>query len=98
MILTFNPVSATHWLKARFFDRTDPRATVHESTYKDNRFLTQEAVRTLEAFRDTDRYYYTVYCLGQWGVTGKTVFDAEAISRRLALQIRPLSTGYFSYQ
>ena len=30
MILTFNPISATHWLKKRFFDRRDPRATVHE--------------------------------------------------------------------
>ena len=98
MILTFNPVSVTHWLKARFFDRADPRATVHESTYRDNRFLTQEAVRTLEAFRETDEYYYMVYCLGQWGVTGKTVFDAKAISRRLALQIRPEAAGYFLCQ
>ena len=98
MILTFNPVSATHWLKARFFDRADPRATVHESTYRDNRFLTQEAVETLEAFKDTDEYYYTVYCLGQWGVTGKTVFDAKAISRRLALRIKPEAVGSFLYQ
>ena len=53
MILTFNPISITHWLKKRFFDTKDPRATVHESTYKDNRFLTPEARITLEAFRET---------------------------------------------
>lgn len=98
MILTFNPISITHWLKARFFDRRDPRATVHESTYRDNRFLTREAVETLEAFRETDEYYYMVYCLGQWGVTGKTVFDAKAISQRLALQIKPETVGYFDYK
>ena len=98
IILSFNPISITHWLKARFFDKKDPRATVHESTYKDNRFLTQEAVRTLEAFRDTDEYYYMVYCLGQWGVTGKTVFDAKAISQRLALHIQPEAVGYFDYE
>lgn len=97
MILTFNPISITHWLKARFFDRSDPRATVHESTYRDNRFLTQEAVKTLEAFRDTDEYYYMVYCLGQWGVTGKTVFDAKAITARLMLHIQPEAVGYFDY-
>lgn len=97
IILTFNPISITHWLKARFFDRKDPRATVHESTYKDNRFLTQEAVKTLEAFRDTDEYYYMVYCLGQWGVTGKTVFDAKAITARLMLHIQPEAVGYFDY-
>ena len=84
MILTFNPVSIGHWLKKRFFDTRDPRATVHESTYKDNRFLTDEAIRTLEAFKDTDEYYYTVYCLGQWGTTGRSVFDAAALNARLA--------------
>ena len=97
IILTFNPISITHWLKARFFEKKDPRATVHESTYKDNRFLTQEAAKTLEAFRDTDEYYYMVYCLGQWGVTGKTVFDAKAITARLMLHIQPEAVGYFDY-
>ena len=97
MILTFNPISITHWLKARFFDRRDPRARVHESTYRDNRFLTPEAVKTLEAFRETDEYYYQVYCLGQWGVTGKTVFDAKAISQRLERLPKPHSVGGWDY-
>ena len=97
IILTFNPVSITHWLKKRFFDRADPRASVHETTYKDNRFLTPEAVRTLEAFKDTDEYYYTVYCLGQWGVTGKTVFDAKAVTRRLMDNVQPVRVGQFVF-
>lgn len=99
MILSFNPISITHWLKKRFFDRRDPRATVHESTYKDNRFLTAEAIRTLEAFRDSDEYYYMVYCLGQWGVTGKTVFNARAVSERLAVvqERKWLRRGFFGY-
>ena len=97
MILSFNPISITHWLKKRFFDRKDPRAMVHESTYKDNRFLTEEAIRTLEAFRDTDEYYYMVYCLGQWGVTGKTVFNAKAVSERLLHIPKPVRVGFFEY-
>ncbi len=99
MILSFNPISITHWLKKRFFDKRDPRATVHESTYKDNRFLTEEAIQTLEAFKETDEYYYMVYCLGQWGVTGKTVFNAKTVTRRLAVlqERKPLKTGFFSY-
>ena len=97
MILTFNPISITHWLKKRFFDRMDPRATVHESTYLDNRFLTAEAITTLEAFKETDEYYYQVYCLGQWGVTGKTVFDAKKVSERLLIVERAKKPrrGYF---
>ncbi len=100
IILSFNPISLTHWLKARFFDEPDPRARIHESTYKDNRFLPEEAIRTLEGFQDTDPYYYQVYALGQWGVTGKTVFDRLAISRRLeelAAAKRQARRGFFVY-
>ena len=99
MIISFNPISITHWLKKRFFDEPDPRATVHESTYKDNRFLTAEAIKTLEEFRDRDEYYYMVYCLGQWGVTGKTVFNAKQVAERLAIVQRrkPVKRGYFDY-
>lgn len=108
IILTFNPISITHWLKKRFFDFEikDPkkraeaiaRTRVHESTYKDNRFLTEEYRETLEAFRYTDEYYYMVYCLGQWGVTGKTVFDGKAVAERLEeIKGRRVRAGYFAY-
>lgn len=95
MILSFNPISITHWLKRRFFDISDERATTHRSTYKDNRFLTEEAVATLEAFKDTDPYYYQVYCLGEWGVTGKTVFDGQAVAERLSRIPEPVKRGYW---
>ena len=100
MIITFNPISITHWLKKRFFDIPDSRATVHESTYKDNRFLTKEAIETLEAFKERDEYYYMVYCLGQWGVTGKTVFNAKAVAQRLEVVQRRgwVKRGFFQYK
>ena len=37
--MTFNPVSATHWIKARYFDKADPDVLAHHSTYKTNRFI-----------------------------------------------------------
>ncbi len=97
MILSFNPISITHWLKKRFFDDPDQRAKTHRSTYRDNRFLTTEAVRTLEAFKETDEYYYTVYCLGEWGVTGKTVFDGKAVMARLGAIPKPVKRGYWEH-
>lgn len=97
IIISFNPISIVHWLKQRFFDREDPKATVHESTYLDNRFLDDEARRVLEDFKDTDDYYYQVYCLGNWGVTGKTVFDGQAVSRRIGEITEPLKRGYMAY-
>ncbi len=107
IILSFNPISVQHWLKKRFFDfeikdpqerrRAMERTRTHESTYRDNRFLEPEAVRTLEGFRETDEYYYQVYALGMWGVTGKTVFDAKDIQRRLDEKLRPAAAGLFQY-
>lgn len=95
IIISFNPISIQHWLKKRFFDREDPRALVHESTYKDNRFLDEEAISTLEGFKDTDEYYYDVYCLGNWGVTGRSVFDAKALAKRLQSLVKPIKRGFF---
>lgn len=98
IIVTFNPVSVTHWLKARFFDRQDDRARVHRSTYKDNRFLDEENIRVLESFKTIDEYYYQVYCLGMWGVTGKTVFDGQAVTARLLDNVQPARIGAFRYE
>lgn len=97
IIISFNPVSITHWLKRRFFDTPDERVRIHESTYKDNRFLDEENIRVLESFRDIDEYYYQVYCLGMWGVTGKTVFDGKAVTARLLENVQPLRRGQFLY-
>ena len=97
IIISFNPISALHWLKKRFFDKPDERALTHRSTYKDNRFLDDEAKRTLEAFKDTDPYYYAVYCLGEWGVVGQTVFPAQKVAERLSELPVPISVGLMDY-
>ena len=97
MVLTFNPVSVLHWLKLRFFDRKDPRALVLKSTYKDNQFLDEDYKRTLEAYKDTDPYYYSVYCLGEWGVLGQTIFDAQKVSQRLSQLAGPVRRGEFTF-
>jgi len=96
MILTFNPVSINHWIKPHFID--SGLATVCHSTYKDNKFLSEEDKKTLESFKNTDPYYYQVYCLGLWGVLGKTFFNAEKINNRLAKIKEPILTGSFSYE
>lgn len=99
IVLSFNPVSITHWLKAEFFDKQRLNTTTMHSTYKDNKFLDDEAKAVLEAFKDTDPYYYMVYCCGEWGVLGKTIFDAKKVTERIT-QLRnqkPLREGFFVY-
>lgn len=104
IIFTFNPIHKGHWLEKEFvgpgWTAIKENSTVHHSTYKDNRFLDNEQRIVLESFKDTDEYYYTVYCLGQWGVLGKTIFPAQIVSERIA-QLRgvaPVMQGMFVYE
>lgn len=95
IVLSFNPINVQHWIKRHFID--SKLATVCFSTYKDNKFLTDDDRKALEDLQYTDEYTYRVYCLGEWGILGKTVFDARAIQNRLAALTRTIKTGYFTY-
>lgn len=97
IVISFNPIDINHWLKKRFFDRSDDNIEICHTTYKDNDFLDDDYKKLLESYKDTDPYYYDVYCLGKWGVLGKTVFDARAIQNRLDNLKKPIKTGYFVY-
>lgn len=97
IVISFNPIDVNHWLKKRFFDRTDDNIEIFHTTYKNNDFLDEDYKRLLESYKDTDPYYYDVYCLGKWGVLGKTVFDARAIQERLDKIPKPIKVGYFLY-
>jgi len=41
--------------------------TVHHSTYKDNVWIPLEFIGFLMDMKEYNPYYYTVYCLGNWG-------------------------------
>jgi phage terminase large subunit len=75
--LSFNPISALHWIKARFFD--DPgsfakKLTILKTTYKDNEWLDEDSKEELEGLKDRDLMYYKIYALGEWGIIGNLVF------------------------
>ena len=95
MVLSFNPINIQHWIKKHFID--SGLATVCFSTYKDNKFLTDDDRKALEDLKHIDEYTYEVYCLGKWGILGKTVFDARALQNRLEAIQKPLKVGYFDY-
>jgi phage terminase large subunit len=95
MVLSFNPVNIQHWIKKHFID--SGLATVCFSTYRDNKFLTDDDRKALEDLKHIDEYTYEVYCLGKWGILGKTVFDARAIQKRLDEIPKPIKVGYFDY-
>ncbi|SMG51680.1 PBSX family phage terminase large subunit [Dethiosulfovibrio salsuginis] len=67
---TFNPVSASHWIKRKYFDITSPDIFTHHSTYLDNRFIDEAYHRRMELRQVQDPDGYRVYGLGEWGETG----------------------------
>lgn len=78
--LTFNPILQSNWIFKQFFPLWDDNMTQYvgddcmilKTTYKDNRFLTADDIAVLE--NETDKYFYDVYTLGNWGVLGEVIF------------------------
>ena len=65
-LLSFNPIDENHWIKKRLIDTKE--ATVLHTTYKDNLFLDQDYIDSLNRLKHTNSLYYQIYCLGEWGV------------------------------
>lgn len=74
MFLSFNPISASHWLKQEFFDNQVEDSFVLKTTYLDNRFLDEEYHKVMQDLKQRNPDKYKVYALGEWGTTGKQVF------------------------
>lgn len=81
IIISFNPVLKSHWIYKEFFsDCWDEEKNVFQSdqklilktTYKDNKYLTDDDIYQLE--HETDEYFYNVYTLGNWGILGNIIF------------------------
>ncbi|RYC66362.1 PBSX family phage terminase large subunit [Spirosoma sordidisoli] len=75
VILTYNPISERHWLKARFHHPDDPYkrgvnedVTVIFSTYLDNPLVGEKYVKSMNWYREHNPDHYRVYGLGQFGL------------------------------
>ncbi|WP_127580865.1 PBSX family phage terminase large subunit [Paenibacillus koleovorans] len=67
---TFNPVSATHWIKRKYFDKASRDVLAHHSTYLQNRFIDPAYHRRMMRRKQEDPEGYAVYGLGEWGELG----------------------------
>jgi phage terminase large subunit len=47
--------------------KADLTYSVHHSTYLDNHWLPNEFIAFLKNLKQSNPYYYTIYCLGEWG-------------------------------
>jgi len=79
--MTFNPIRETHWIKKRFFDRHIDNIAKIKTTYKDNRFLTEEDIKRIEGKKEVNPLYYQIYGLGDWGQIEGVVFTNYTIKK-----------------
>lgn len=74
MTFTFNPVSAAHWLKGKYWDSNEPEIVKCHSTYLDNLFIDGGYKRRMEMRKKRDPDGYRIYALGEWGELGGLIF------------------------
>lgn len=79
--MTFNPVSAHHWIKKVFFDRSDPDVLTHQSTYLGNRFIDEAYHRRMMRRKEVDPEGYQVYGLGNWGEVAGLILKNYVIEK-----------------
>lgn len=74
----FNPVSKLNWTYMTWFSPAasydKERTAIHQSTYKDNKFLDSENIKTIEDLKRTNPAYYKIYTLGEFATLDKLVF------------------------
>jgi len=84
MFFSFNPVSKANWVYRRWFKDgaiiTDD-TVIHKSTYKDNRFLPDDYIATIEKMARTNPTYYHIYALGEFASLDKLVFNNWHVGR-----------------
>lgn len=70
MTFSFNPVSAAHWIKRKYWDYASPDIFKCHSTYLQNRFLDDAYHRRMMMRKEQDPEGYKIYGLGEWGEQG----------------------------
>ena len=67
IIITFNPIDETHWLKKEFFEGEIKNCFTHWSNYTHNDFIDDEYLKVLQDRISGDENMYRIYVLGKWG-------------------------------
>lgn len=76
---TFNPVSAAHWIKRKYWDYESEDIFKCHSTYLDNRFIDETYHKRMEMRKEQDYEGYMVYGLGEWGELGGLILTNYVI-------------------
>jgi len=73
--LTFNPWSAEHWLKKRFFDKPNDNVDTYTTNYTVNEFLDETDKMIFERMKQENPRKYDVAGLGNWGISEGLIYE-----------------------
>jgi len=79
MTFSFNPVSANHWIKRKYFDIEHQDIYTYSSTYLENRFIDEAYHRRMMLRKEQDPEGYKIYGLGEWGELGGVILSNYSI-------------------
>lgn len=76
---SFNPISASHWIKRKYWDYESGDIYKCHSTYLDNRFLDENYHKRMMMRKEQDPEGYQIYGLGNWGELGGLILTNYVI-------------------
>lgn len=78
MFVSFNPISKVNYVYRKWFSETaavGDDTLIVKTTYKDNKFLPEEYIKSLESRIHTNPTYYRIYALGEFCSLDKLVYN-----------------------
>lgn len=78
MFVSFNPISKVNYVYRKWFSETakpGEDTLIVKTTYRDNRFLPEEYIQSLEKKIHTNPTYYKIYALGEFCSLDKLVYN-----------------------
>jgi len=73
--ILFNPISKSNWVYKYFFEQEQPNTVILRTNFSHNRFLPQDFIDSLMAYKETNPLFYKIYALGEFGNLNKLVFE-----------------------
>ena len=67
IILSWNPISKNHWLYEYSVVNPPINSIFIHTTYKDNPFLSEEYINSIEELKTRNPAKWVIYGLGEWG-------------------------------
>ncbi len=91
LTLTFNPWSATSWLKRRFFDEPDENTFIKTTTWKCNEWLDESDRGIFLSMQRNNPRRYRIEGDGEWGIAEGLIYEKHRMEDFDVDEIRKIS-------